>query len=92
MEALNLITPHQKRKRGNPNWGNGRARILMTTPQFDQLMTRLELDEDHCLHSLRVRRWIRENLNKRYVPEHLLYKLGLEVKITTCSIDGEKIR
>jgi hypothetical protein len=81
-----IILPIEKkdvpmtRKRGNPNWGNGRfPRILALPTAFDKQVHRLGLNEQTCATSEQLAQWRERNKNLYYVPEKLLKQWGMTV-------------
>jgi hypothetical protein len=68
------------RKRGNPNWGNGRfPRIPALPTAFEKQVHRLGLNEQTCATSEQLAQWCERNKNLCYIPEKLLKQWGMSV-------------
>jgi hypothetical protein len=70
------------RKRGNPNWGSGKA--LQGAPPgvataFEERMKQLGLTKQTCADSAELRRWCERNKDRCYIPEWLLKEWAIPV-------------
>lgn len=78
MQALNLVTPREKkRRRGNRNWGNG---VPVVGPaqltEWDLLLEALGIDEAGVEAQPAVRRFVRRHAKRCYIPEAVLAACG----------------
>ena len=48
---------------------------------FDLFVSEHKLQPNQWIGSIRLRRWVRENMNQHYVPEELLASYGFDVSI-----------
>lgn len=79
------MTVREGRKRGNPNWGQPAAPIanlcLAGETEFEKFVAELKLEPEQWPRSTRLRRWVQDNMSRRYVPEQLLKAYGFTAKI-----------
>ena len=74
------------RKRGNPNWGNGRfPRVPALPTAFEKQVHRLGLNEQTYATSDQLAQWCEHNKNLCYVPENLLKQWGMTVDANVSS-------
>ena len=76
-------------KRGNPNWGKPNLlQLPHTTTAFENLIKRhgLATREEIATSSV-VIEWVHKNFTRRYVPEWLITRLGLDPEIERVSAD-----
>jgi len=73
--------PGVRRKRGNPNWGNGRPLKLSPAmpTEFEMQVRELGLTPATYASSVELRRWCERNKNHHYIPEWLLKVWNIEV-------------
>jgi hypothetical protein len=69
------------RKRGNPTWGKALVCIPESGPSsFERAVKQLKLRPEEYAASSRLKEWVRENKNHKYVPSELLAVWGFKVE------------
>jgi len=72
-----------RRKRGNPNWGCGRA--LKFSPamptEFEMQVRELGLTAEKYATSRQLKNWCERNKNHHYIPEWLLKAWNIKVDL-----------
>lgn len=69
------------RKRGNPGWGSGRTpTVRCGLPSgFEEEVRRLGLEPQNYIASAKLRQWCQLNKDRRYIPEPLLKRWGIDI-------------
>ena len=70
----------EKRRRGNPNWGQPPQRLPAVATEFEMQVKRIGLTKREYIASTELRLWCERNRNRVYVPEWLLEAWGLQVE------------
>ena len=70
-----------KRRRGNPNWGKPFPSVPAVISQFEFKARQLGLTAETYVSSLELKDWCEQNLHRFYVPEWLIAKWGLVVRM-----------
>jgi hypothetical protein len=78
---LAFISFVMPRRRGNPNWGQGKPAqpIPAFATEFERKLKELGLTHETCVSSVQLRTWCIHNKDKRYIPEWLLKALQMQV-------------
>jgi hypothetical protein len=74
-----FIPPARVRKRGNPNWGQPMKPAPAIPTAFEEQVQRLELNEQTCAASGKLKEWCERNKDRCYIPEWLLKRWGIAV-------------
>jgi hypothetical protein len=68
-------------RRGNPTWGKGVISVTVSGPSsFERAVKHLKLRPEDYATSSRLKEWVRENKNHKYVPSELLAVWGFKVE------------
>jgi hypothetical protein len=71
--------PTVARKRGNPNWGKPAPDAPYVATAFEEQVRKLELTEQTCGASEKLRQWCERNKDRCYIPEWLLKQWRITV-------------
>jgi hypothetical protein len=69
------------RKPGNPLWGKAIVPMPSGPTSFEEAVKKLKLHPEDYVSSPRLKEWVRENKDHKYVPSELLEAWGFEAKV-----------